>query len=538
MSVFTKKQLTLCRFFHSHGPMLFNSLTYALFLALFVALYYASFMRRAKAQLFLVLAGSYAFYAAWDWRFLALIVATTLTSYFTAIAIEGHRRRGVLVLNILFNVGLLAFFKYFNFFAENLIALLGYVGWEVDWVLIHILLPVGISFYTFQAIGYTVDVWRGEIRAERNPLLFASFIAYFPQLVAGPIERARDLLPQLDRAHRWDYSNAVSGMRLILWGMFKKVAVADTCGELVNKLYSPELSSSYYGLGAYAAAFFFLIQIYCDFSGYCEIAKGSARLLGVELMDNFRRPYFSRNTLEFWHRWHISLMRWFTAYIYIPLGGSRSGHMRTYRNVMIVFLLSGLWHGASWGFVVWGVLCGLIYCVQKAMRLPTYRKAEPPTLRDVPAMFLTFNLYLVPMVFFRIPGVGEALELCMLHVLPWTVAFTIIVYVLWYIVKRIPNLRPVSFSSKAITPLLALGGVVLLFMWPLGCLHVLFLLLAVITFIAEWHTRGLDTRMFPLPATHCGRMAVYLALYLCVLAYGMFSLYPISSAQQFIYFRF
>ena len=525
--------------FHPYGLMLFNSMTYVLFFALFVALYYAPVMRRAKSQLCLVLAGSYAFYAAWDWRFLALIMATTLTSYFTAIAIEGHRRKWVLVLNILFNVGLLAFFKYFNFFAENLIALLGYVGWEVDWVLIHVLLPVGISFYTFQAIGYTIDVWRGEIRAERNPVLFASFIAYFPQLVAGPIERARDLLPQLGRVHKWDYPAAVSGMRLILWGMFKKVAVADTCGELVNKLYAPDVASSYWGLGAYAAAFFFLIQIYCDFSGYCEIAKGSARILGVELMYNFRRPYFSRNTLEFWHRWHISLMRWFTAYIYIPLGGSRAGRARTYRNVMTVFLLSGLWHGASWGFVVWGLLCGLIYCVQKAMRLPDCRKAAPPTWRDVPAMFLTFNLYLVPMVFFRIPGVGEALELCLLYVVPWTLVFVCGVYMLRYIIRKLPHIACVpSIANKTGKILIIAGAVLLPCIYPMVCLHALFLILTVFTFVTEWRTRAQGAKMFLLPERHRGRMALYMALYLCILAYGMFGLYPISSAQQFIYFRF
>jgi len=520
--------------------MLFNSLTYVLFFGLFVALYYAPFMRRGRAQLGLVLVGSYAFYAAWDWRFLALIMATTLTSYFTGMAVQGRRRRWALVADILFNVGLLAFFKYFNFFAENLVALLNLAGVDVGWTFINVLLPVGISFYTFQAIGYTVDVWRGDAPAERNLLLFASFIAYFPQLVAGPIERAKDLMPQLGRHHSWDYGRAVDGMRMIVWGMFKKVAVADTCGEIVNKLYAPDNATAYWGLGAYAAAFFFLIQIYCDFSGYCEIAKGSARILGVELMDNFRRPYIARNTLEFWHRWHISLMRWFTAYIYIPLGGSRAGRWRTYRNAMVIFLLSGLWHGASWGFVAWGASCGLFYCVQKAMRLSNYRGAAEPGLRDVPAIFLTFSLYMVPMVFFRLPGVGRAFELCVAYIVPWTVAAVLAVYALWHIVGKLPRPRitvPDTCRKAALRALLALCCIALC-LWPLEVLNYLFLPLTAATFIMEWRTRRQGGGMFPLPSTHGARLALYVSLYILILAYGMSALYPIHSARQFIYFRF
>ncbi|MCM1005773.1 MAG: MBOAT family protein [Prevotella sp.] len=519
--------------------MLFNSLTYALFFALFIAIYFAPFMRKARAQCALVLIGSYIFYAAWDWRFLGLIILTTLTSYTTARIIEGHQHRFVLVLNILLNVGMLAFFKYFNFFAANLVRLLGIVGWELDWVFVNILLPVGISFYTFQAIGYTVDVWRGEIKAERNIVLFASFIAYFPQLVAGPIERASHLMPQLAKPHRWDYARAVSGMRMIVWGMFKKVVIADSCAEIVMRNYSENLAAGNFGLNAYIAAFLFLIQIYCDFSGYCEIAKGSARILGVELTDNFRRPYFSRSVPEFWHRWHISLMRWFTDYIYIPLGGSRRGRWRTCCNAMIVFALSGLWHGATWGFVIWGLICGIFYCIERALHLPSYKDASPANLLDIPRIFLTFSLYLIPMVFFRVESVSNALRLCV-RIVPWSIVAVVCVYLFGYIFKgALVRLMKHSATWKRNVLLAGVGAYLVFFaVSPMTGLNHLYIVLTLIAFPAEWVTRACNEKMYPLPTRHQSRTLCYFGLYLLIMAYGVFHLPPALEAKQFIYFAF
>ena len=335
--------------------MLFNSVAFLIFCPLVFLIYWLT--RGVRAQNSVLLAGSLVFYGWWDIRFLSLITMVFSVSYFAAILIEKARARGRkgrpwLALCLLVTLGTLGLFKYYNFFAGNAQFVLSCLALKADLPTLHLILPVGISFYTFQALGYCIDVYRGDTHAERDALDYFTFIAFFPQLVAGPIERASHLLPQIKKARTFSYASSVQGLRLMLWGFFKKCVVADSCATVVDTVFAA--SSGYSWLELLAAAFLFTVQIYADFSGYCDIAVGTARLFGVELVMNFRLPYFSANIKEFWRRWHVSLMTWFRDYVYIPLGGSRGGYYKTVRNVFCVFLLSGLWHGAMWTFVLWG----------------------------------------------------------------------------------------------------------------------------------------------------------------------------------------
>lgn len=520
--------------------MEFNSLGYVLFYALVFVLYFAPFMRKPGRQTLLVLVASYYFYASWDWRFLGLIVLTTISSYLTGIAIERWRKKIFLVGNIFLNIGILCIFKYLDFFGENITWFLRMSGWEVDWVFLNLLLPVGISFYTFQAIGYTVDVWRKEVVPVRNPLLFATFIAYFPQLVAGPIEKASRLLPQLSDVHGWSYPRAVMGLRQILWGMFKKVAVADPCGTLVTGYYNA--GDDIGGLKIYLAAVMFAVQIYCDFSGYCDIAQGSARILGVELMDNFKRPFFSRSFIELWHRWHISLMQWFTSYVYIPLGGSRKGSARKYLNIMLVFLLSGLWHGAAWGFVMWGVYCGAVYVAEAIMKVPGYKSSGAPQLNDIPELFLTFSLFVIGFVFFRVNDVWTAFMWNVKYVIPISIALYLIVRLTCMAINGMPSAYMASMgrlftfqngmyavSLVSVVAAIALGGR----FW----FH-LYWLLAAVVLACEWHTRRLPVTIAPFPGNRAARFGIYFLFYILIVAYGLFRLPPLYDDTQFIYFQF
>ncbi len=341
--------------------MQFDTYSYALFLPLVFFLYWG-LRNHLKVQNLFLLIASYVFYGWWDWRMLSLILFTTVTTWGTALMMKGGRRSGTDKLwaaaNIVTSLGILCLFKYLNFLRDSFVHLLGLFGINPDWPTIHILLPVGISFYTFQAISYTIDVYRGNIKPTRDVLAFSVFIAFFPQLVAGPIERATNLLPQFMRKKSFDYETAVTGMRQILWGLGKKVIIADTMSGYVDPLFS---NPSYYSASSMIwAGLLFAVQIYADFSGYSDIAIGSARLLSIRLQPNFRYPFFSRNMKELWQRWHISLMTWFRHYVYFPLGGSRRGKWRTALNTMIVFSLSGLWHGADWTFVIWGTVNGLL----------------------------------------------------------------------------------------------------------------------------------------------------------------------------------
>ena len=390
--------------------MQFDTYTYAIFLPLVFFIYWG-LRKHLKWQNLFLLVASYVFYGWWDWRMLSLIALTTLTTWGTAAMMrgdKGRRDKAWAAANIVLNLGILAFFKYLNFLRDSFAHLLGLFGITPDWPTIYILLPVGISFYTFQAISYTIDVYRGEVKPTRNVVAFAVFIAFFPQLVAGPIERAANLLPQFLRRKSFDYGTAVIGMRQILWGLSKKVIIADGVGYYVDQLlYNPYFYSSWSMIWA---GILFAVQIYADFSGYSDIAIGSARLMNIRLQPNFRYPFFSRNMKELWQRWHISLMTWFRHYVYFPLGGSRRGRWRTVLNTMIVFALSGLWHGADWTFVIWGTVNGLLLI--PFIFLPKRQLSPHATWRDLPRCLLTFFLFAMVFLSFRANGITHLGEIC------------------------------------------------------------------------------------------------------------------------------
>lgn len=341
--------------------MYFNSLTFAVFLPIVFCLYWFVFGRNLKWQNLFVLVASYVFYGWWDWRFLLLIALTSFCSFWSGILIGKYRdekRKAGLVntANILLNLGILGLFKYYNFFASSFAHL--FLGGQSDRLLIHLILPVGISFYTFQALSYTIDVHRGKIEPTRDIVQFFAYVSFFPQLVAGPIERASNLLPQFARKRVFDPVQAADGLRMILWGLFKKVVVADQCARYVDQVFSHQ--DSLPGGTLILGVVLFTIQIYGDFSGYSDIAIGTSKLFGIKLMTNFRTPYFSRSIKEFWQRWHISLTTWLRDYVYFPLGGSRCSKAKAIRNNYIVFILCGLWHGASWTYIAWGVYFGTL----------------------------------------------------------------------------------------------------------------------------------------------------------------------------------
>ncbi len=388
--------------------MLFNSLDFAVFLPLVFAFYWLT-RKNLTIQNLVVLAASYVFYAWWDWRFLSLIVVSTCVDYFVGLklAVSGKRRTRKILLwtSILVNIGMLGFFKYFNFFVENFVAVFSFFGQRISPSGLNIILPVGISFYTFQTLSYTIDVYRRKISPTRSFPAFAAFVAFFPQLVAGPIERAANLLPQFLRKREFDYSKATDGLRQMLWGFFKKLVIADNCAVYVNQIF--DNSAEYPGSTLFIGALLFAFQIYGDFSGYSDIAIGTARLFGFNLMKNFAFPYFARDIAEFWRRWHISLTTWFRDYLYIPLGGSRAGSLKRIRNVFIIFLVSGLWHGANWNFIIWGGLHALFF-LPLLLGSRNRRHLGPiagnrilPSLRDFTGMVFTFLLTLIAWVFFR-----------------------------------------------------------------------------------------------------------------------------------------
>jgi len=337
--------------------MLFNSLQFAVFFIVVVSLYFAT---PHRFRWMMLLAASYYFYMCWKVEYLLLIMFSTVVDYVVSLRMSGipdrRGRRKYLWLSLFCNLGILFFYKYFNFLSRSVTDV--FQAWNIlyEAPLFHVLLPVGISFYTFQTMSYTIDVYKGRIPAERHLGIYALFVAFWPQLVAGPIERTHHLLPQFRKRYAFDYDRVIGGLRLMLWGLFKKVAVADHLGVYVNRVYNHV--DDYQGVPLMMATFFFAVQIYCDFSGYTDMARGAARVMGYDLMENFRRPYFSKSIREFWQRWHISLSTWFRDYVYIPLGGKRASTARWYANLFVTFLLSGLWHGANWTFVIWGALHG------------------------------------------------------------------------------------------------------------------------------------------------------------------------------------
>lgn len=349
--------------------MLFNSIQYAIFLPIVFALYWLLARLGRRWQNILLLVASYYFYGSWDLRFLGLLAFSTVLDYFCGIRVGAEprekNRKIWLWISLIINLGFLGVFKYYDFFATSFQVMLKELGSDVSIHTLQIILPVGISFYTFHGISYILDVYNRRVAVERNLIDYALFVSFFPLLVAGPIERATHLLPQLKTERIFNTSGATDGLRQILWGLFKKMVIADICGRYVNYVFDGSVT---YTTGSYwLGAIFFTIQIYADFSGYSDIAIGSARLLGIDLFQNFKYPLFATSITDFWKRWHLSLSSWFRDYLYIPLGGNRRGSLKTIRNILIVFLISGLWHGANWTFLVWGLIHGLLFIAERFM---------------------------------------------------------------------------------------------------------------------------------------------------------------------------
>ncbi|MEO1164931.1 MAG: MBOAT family O-acyltransferase [Chloroflexota bacterium] len=480
--------------------MSFISFEYIVLLAFFVPMFF--WLPHPRRVVFLLLV-SYLFYAFARVEYLTLILFSTVVDYFVAQKIAQtnsdakRKRQSLLLLSIGVNLGVLFFFKYFNFFSLSAQGLLAGIGLSYDPIVHNFILPVGISFYTFQSMAYTIDVYRGKLEADSSFSLFATYVAMFPQLVAGPIERAQNILPQLRTKQHFDYDRAVSGLQLILWGVFKKVVIADRLAVYVNDVYNNVEGFS--GLPLVVATFFFTFQIYCDFSGYSDIAIGSAHILGYDLMDNFRQPYFSHSIRDFWRRWHISLSTWFRDYVYIPLGGNRVSFGRNLVNLMIVFVISGLWHGANWTFVIWGALHGAFIVIETIItqRLPRFSLS----IQWLQWM-LTFGLVAFAWLFFRANSLPDA----------------------WYIITHIFDfsdgrgdlLRPFFNSTLDVRVefLLAIGGI--------------FLLLVI-----EWMNRYTNWRDH-IMKSRLARYGIYYAGTFAV----VFSILLIPIQSPFIYFQF
>lgn len=395
--------------------MLFNSFHFAVFFPVVFGVYWF-FSSRMKWQNALLLISSYYFYACWDWRFLFLLFFSTFLDYFSGIKIANSNkdfvRRFWFWLSILVNLVFLGFFKYYNFFIDSFAEMFDKVGIQVNTWTLNIVLPVGISFYTFHGLSYVIDIYRRRIDPEKNWVSYSLFVSYFPLLVAGPIERATHLLPQLKVERKFNYNDTVDGLRQVLWGMFKKVVIADNSAYYANMIFNNY--ENYTGTTLVFGAFLFAVQIYGDFSGYSDIALGISRMFGVELLKNFNYPYFSRNIAEFWRRWHISLSTWFKDYLYIPLGGSKGGNWMKMRNTFIIFLVSGFWHGANWTFIFWGFLNALLIMpsiIMKTNRGNLNIVAEGkllPSLKEFFQMLITFSLVVFCWIFFRAESVSGA----------------------------------------------------------------------------------------------------------------------------------
>ncbi|MCP9751043.1 MBOAT family protein [Ferruginibacter sp. HRS2-29] len=398
--------------------MLFNSINFAIFLPIVFVLYWFVTNKNLKLQNMLLLVSSYFFYACWDYRFLFLLMFSTLLDYFTGIKMhEAKSKTSKKIwfwLSIGINLGFLGFFKYYNFFVQSFADMLEMTGLHINIWTLKIILPVGISFYTFHGLSYVIDIYKDRIKPEKNFYEYAVFVSFFPLLVAGPIERATHLLPQIKKERQFDYAKAVDGLRQILWGLFKKIVIADMCAEYANAIFAG--SHGYNGSTLVLGALFFTFQIYGDFSGYSDIALGVARLFGIELLRNFAFPYFSRDIAEFWRRWHISLSTWFRDYLYIPLGGSKGGTLKKVRNTFIIFIVSGFWHGANWTFIIWGFLNAL-YIMPSILfntnrnNLDTVAKGKIfPTIRELISMIVTFSLTVLAWIFFRADNVSHAID--------------------------------------------------------------------------------------------------------------------------------
>ena len=395
--------------------MVFNSIEFAVFLFVAFFLYWFIFNKDHRIQNLFIVVASYVFYGWWDWRFLFLIAFTSACSFGAGLLIDKYKEtpgkaKAVNIVNIILNLLILGIFKYYDFFVTSFAD--AFLGGKTDGMLLKVILPVGISFYTFQALSYSIDVYRGKLEPTRDIVQFFAFVSFFPQLVAGPIERATNLLPQFGAARTFKYEEGVDGLRQILWGLFKKMVVADNCAIYVDQVFSSYQTQS--GSTLLLAAVFFAFQIYGDFSGYSDIAIGTAKLFGIKLMQNFKVPYFSRDIAEFWRRWHISLTTWFRDYVYIPLGGSRCSKAKIVRNTFVIFLLSGFWHGANWTFITWGAYHALLFLPLILMeKNRKYRNTVAegsllPSLKEVGQMLLTFFLVTIGWIIFRSESVEQA----------------------------------------------------------------------------------------------------------------------------------
>ncbi len=495
--------------------MLFNSLEFLIFWPSVLLIYWFLVNRNLYLQNFFIVAVSYLFYGWWSWKPLMLIALTSTLSYGSGVTINYLRNyvkkekysRLVNTVNIALNLGILGLFKYYNFFADSFASAMASVGIETGWVTLNLVLPVGVSFYTFQALSYSIDVYTKKIEPTKDIVAFFAFVSFFPQLVAGPIERATSLLPQFERPRKFEYSKVVDGCRQILWGFFKKIVIADSCAIIANNAF--DNYENLHGSALWIGALFFTFQIYGDFSGYSDIAIGASRLFGINLNRNFSYPYFSRDIAEFWRRWHISLSSWFRDYVYIPLGGSRGGKMKALRNTFIIFALSGLWHGANWTFVIWGLYHALLFVPLMLLnqnRRNTGVVAEGrmlPTFKELLQMGLTFMLVIIGWVIFRAESIHEAME---------------------YIARM--------FSRSLFNAPNGLG--LAEYMWSGTYLCIVFL------FTIEWLQRnkqhGLQidssTKIFFLPNIVTMRYIIYLILLFII------SLHMWGQSAEFIYFQF
>jgi len=479
--------------------MLFNSIDFAIFLPIVFILYWFVANKSYKYQNILLLFASYFFYAFWDYRFLFLLIFSTFLDYFTGLkmheATNAKLKKFWFWLSICVNLGFLGVFKYYNFFAANFADAMGHFGLHLDVWTLKIILPVGISFYTFHGLSYVIDIYNNRIKPVKNFIDYSVFVSFFPLLVAGPIERATHLLPQIQKERHFNYTKAVDGLRQILWGLFKKIVIADNCAEFANYVFNH--SGDYSGSTLLLGALFFTFQIYCDFSGYSDIALGTAKLFGIDLLRNFAFPYFSRDIAEFWRRWHISLSSWFRDYLYIPLGGSKGGTWMKVRNTFIIFLVSGFWHGANWTFIIWGGLNALYFMPllltnKNRTNLEIVAQGKIfPSVKELLGMTMTFSLTVLAWIFFRADNVHHAIS---------------------YISQM--------FSAS-------------LFAAPVHRPHSLLFILVLLFFMIEWfgreHHHALASVAIKWPKL--GRWLFYIVI-------GLVTYYYAGNKQQFIYFQF
>ena len=482
--------------------MLFNSIDFAIFLPIVFVAYWFLTNKSLRSQNLLIVAASYLFYGWWDWTFLLLILLSTVVDFTIGLKLKKEKsplyRRVYLWTSIAVNLGLLGVFKYYNFFVDNFIQAFTLIGVEFSVSSLDLILPVGISFYSFQTLSYTIDVYNKKLNPTTDFVSFAAFVSFFPQLVAGPIERATNLIPQFLSNRKFSYPEASSGMRQILWGLFKKVVIADNCALFANQIFdNPEL---YDGSTLFLGALFFTFQIYCDFSGYSDIAIGTARLFGFNLMKNFAFPYFSRDIAEFWRRWHISLSTWFRDYVYIPLGGSQGSKSKKIRNIFIIFLVSGFWHGASWNFILWGALNAFLFLPLLLMKQNRNNievvalNRVLPNYREFFQILVTFSLVVIAWIFFRAKDLNDT----------------------FLIINNI-------FSSSFFTiPSILTPKIKMIYTLGLICFFI----------IVEWIHRdkefGLEIRHYSKPI----RWIVYTTVLLLIITFGYFG------ESEFIYFQF